>query len=98
MSTKLKSVADHILSTSTGRAGGAPGVVAVVTSKTENIYEGCSGVRSLGSEAPMTMDSVMAIFSTTKAITATAIMQLVEEGLLSLNDPAKKIRARDCRD
>ena len=90
MSTKLKSVADHILSTSTGRAGGAPGVVALVTSKTENIYEGCSGVRSLGSEAPMTMDSVMAIFSTTKAITATAIMQLVEEGLLSLNDPAKK--------
>jgi len=90
MSAKLKSVADQILAITTGRAGGAPGVVAVATDRNENTYEGCSGVRSLGSEGAMTMDSVMAIFSTTKAITGTAIMQLVEEGLLSLHDPAKK--------
>jgi methyl acetate hydrolase len=90
MSAKLKSVADQILDTTTSRAGGVPGVVAVATDRNGNIYEGCSGVRSLGSEGAMTMDSVMAIFSTTKAITGTAIMQLVEEGLLSLHDPAKK--------
>lgn len=90
MSAKLKSIAGQILATTTGRAGGAPGVVAVATDRNGNIYEGCSGVRSLGSEGAMTMDSVMAIFSTTKAITGTAIMQLVEEGLLSLHDPAKK--------
>ena len=35
-------------------------------------------------------DSVMAIFSTTKAITGTALMQLVEEGKVSLGDAAKK--------
>ena len=90
MSAKLKSIADQILAITTSRAGGVPGVVAVATDRNGNIYEGCSGVRSLGSEGAMTMDSVMAIFSTTKAITGTAIMQLVEEGLLSLNDPAKK--------
>ena len=90
MSAKLKSVADQILDTTTSRAGGVPGVVAVATDRNGKIYEGCSGVRSLGSEGAMTMDSVMAIFSTTKAITGTAIMQLVEEGLLSLHDPAKK--------
>ena len=90
MSAKLKSVADQILAITTSRAGGVPGVVAVATDRNGNIYEGCSGVRSLGSEGAMTMDSVMAIFSTTKAITGTAIMQLVEEGLLSLHDPAKK--------
>ena len=90
MSTQLKKVADQILHATTGRAGGAPGVVAIATDRKANIYEGCSGVRELGNRQAMTMDSVMAIFSTTKAITGTAVMQLVEEGLLNLSDPAKK--------
>ena len=38
----------------------------------------------------MTADSVFAIFSTTKAITGTAVLQCVEEGLLDLDAPAKK--------
>ena len=37
----------------------------------------------------MTTDTVFAIFSTTKAITGTAIMQCVEEGKLDLDAPAK---------
>jgi methyl acetate hydrolase len=37
----------------------------------------------------MTTDSVFAIFSTTKAITGTCVMQCVEEGLLDLDAPAK---------
>ena len=38
----------------------------------------------------MTTDTVFAIFSTTKAITGTAVLQLVEEGKLDLDAPAKK--------
>ena len=38
----------------------------------------------------MTTDSVFAIFSTTKAITGTAVLQLVEEGRLDLDAPAEK--------
>ena len=38
----------------------------------------------------MTTDSVFAIFSTTKALTGTCIMQLVEEGRISLTDDAGK--------
>ena len=38
----------------------------------------------------MTTDSVFAIFSTTKAVTGVTVMQLVEEGKISLSDPAKK--------
>ena len=38
----------------------------------------------------MTTDSVFAIFSTTKAITGTACLQLVEDGKLDLDAPAKK--------
>jgi methyl acetate hydrolase len=37
----------------------------------------------------MTADTVFAIFSTTKAITGTAVLQLVEEGKLDLDAPAK---------
>lgn len=38
----------------------------------------------------MTLDSVFAIFSTTKAVGGTAVMQCVEEGLLDLDAPAKE--------
>ena len=38
----------------------------------------------------MTTDSVFAIFSTTKAITGTAVLQLVEEGRLDLDAPASR--------
>jgi methyl acetate hydrolase len=43
----------------------------------------------LGSGRAMTTDTVFAIFSTTKAIAGTAVMQCVEEGKLDLDVPAK---------
>lgn len=90
MSDKLKTAADTVLEYTVGRAGGAPGVVAMVTNRNANTYEGCAGRRELGKDQPMTLDSVMAIFSTTKALTGTCIMQLVEEGKIGLGDAAKK--------
>lgn len=62
----------------------------MVTDREGNIYEGAVGVRELGKETPMTTDTVFALFSTTKAITGTALMQLVEEGRVRLDDPVKK--------
>jgi methyl acetate hydrolase len=90
MKMSLKQAADAALDTTVNVAGGVPGVVAMATDRTANIYEGAMGKRELGKDQPMTTDSVMAIFSTTKAITGVAVMQLVEEGLVSLSDPAKK--------
>jgi methyl acetate hydrolase len=90
MNDKLKAAADAVLGTTVAAAGGAPGVVAMVTDRNGNLYEGAAGRRELGKDQPMTTDSVMAIFSTTKAITGTALMQLVEEGKVNLADPAKK--------
>jgi methyl acetate hydrolase len=66
-----------------------PGVVAMATDRRGSIYEGAAGKRVLGQDADMTTDSVFAIFSTTKAITGTAALQLVEEGKLDLDAPAK---------
>jgi len=90
MNDKLKQAADTVLANTVGCAGGAPGVVAMVTDRKTNVYEGAAGRRSLGGDAPMTTDSVMAIFSTSKAITGTTLMQLVEEGQVRLDDPVRK--------
>ena len=66
-----------------------PGVVAMLTDRQRTIYEGASGKRRLDHDADMTTDTVFAIFSTTKAITGTAALQLVEDGKLDLDAPAK---------
>jgi methyl acetate hydrolase len=62
----------------------------MATDRDANVYEGAAGVRRLGADQPMTTDTVFAIFSTTKAITGTAVLQLVEEGRLDLDAPARE--------
>ncbi|OQP87653.1 1,4-butanediol diacrylate esterase [Rhizobium rhizosphaerae] len=85
----LKSAADALLAQCVSATPAVPGVVAVATDRNGNIYEGTAGLRSLDGEQAMTADSVFAIFSTTKAITGTACLQLVEDGLLDLDAPAR---------
>ncbi|MFM2279222.1 MAG: hypothetical protein RLZZ444_1453 [Pseudomonadota bacterium] len=89
MNISLKTRLDRVLSDVTGDGVRVPGVVAMVTDRNADIYEGAAGVRRLGSPEPMTADTVFAIFSTTKAIAGTAVMQCVEEGLLDLDAPAR---------
>src|ERR1700738_4299561 len=68
-----------------------PGVVAMAATTKDVIYQGAFGKRDLSKDAPMTADSVFWIASMTKAITAAAGMQLVEQGKLSLDEPIGKI-------
>lgn len=89
MTTALKPSADAILQRLVDANPGVPGVVAVATDREGDIYAGAAGKRQLGGDADMTPDSVFAIFSTTKAIAGTVCLQLVEEGLLDLDAPAK---------
>ncbi|QOZ22591.1 serine hydrolase [Bradyrhizobium sp. CCBAU 51753] len=89
MSTNFSAAADAILDGVVTSNPRVPGVVAMVTDRHRNIYEGAAGKRRLDQPADMTTDSVFAIFSTTKAITGTAALQLVEEGKLDLDAPAK---------
>ncbi len=86
---KFRQTADQVLQQNVGRFGGSPGVVAMATDRSGNFYEGAAGKRELGKDAPMTADSVFAIFSTTKALCGVTVMQLVEEGKIKLSDPAK---------
>ncbi len=81
---------DNLLTAGVDR-GDVPGVVAIVVSGEGTLYEGAFGERALGGGVSMTMDTVFAIASMTKAITATAAMQLVERGQLKLDEPASDI-------
>lgn len=69
----------------------APGAVAIVVNRDGVVWEGGAGERVLGSNTPMTTDTVGAIFSMTKAITGAAAMQLIEQGKLNLDTPAGDI-------
>jgi methyl acetate hydrolase len=68
-----------------------PGVVAIAADSKEVIYQGAFGKRDLSKDDAMTPDSVFWIASMTKAITAAAAMQLVEQGKLSLDAPIGKV-------
>jgi methyl acetate hydrolase len=81
--------ADAILERAVRAEAPVAGVVAMVTDRDGTVYEGAAGSRRLGGEQAMTTDTVFALFSTTKAVTATAVLQLVEEGRLDLDAPAR---------
>ena len=87
--SRLKTCLDSVLDQCVHRHGGVPGVVAMATDRRGNFYEGAAGTRELGQDRPMTTDAVFAIFSTTKALAGTCILQLIEEGRIKLTDPAK---------
>ncbi len=89
MGNGLTAAADAVLDGVVSGSPRVPGVVALATNREGNIYEGAAGLRSLGNGQAMTTDTVCAIFSTTKAIAGTACLQLVEDGRLDLDAPAK---------
>jgi methyl acetate hydrolase len=72
-------------------AGEIPGVVATVGTSRDVIYHAAFGKRDLSKDQPMTTDSVFWVGSMTKAITAAAAMQLVEQDKLSLHEPIGKL-------
>jgi len=87
--SNLKSI-DAILSRAV-ESKAMPGVVTVAATDKGVLYEGAFGTREVGKDAPMTLDTVVWIASMTKAITATAAMQLVENGKLGLERPASEV-------
>jgi len=72
------------------RDGVYPGVVAVVATKDRILYEGAFGLMDVGKQKPMQKQTIFRIASMTKPVTSAAIMMLVEQGKLSLDDPVSK--------
>jgi methyl acetate hydrolase len=63
-----------------------PGAVALVVDADGIVFESAHGLRDVAGGVAMTTDTIFRLASMTKPIAATAIMMLVEEGKLSLDD------------
>ena len=70
--------------------GTLPGAVVMVGRKGKVAHFDAIGRQGPASDAGMRPDSVFRIFSMTKPIVSVAIMQLVENGQLLINDPLSK--------
>ncbi|MHB1307705.1 MAG: serine hydrolase domain-containing protein [Limisphaerales bacterium] len=70
--------------------GQVPGVVALVARHGKIVYHKAFGSADNAANRPLHRDDIFRIASQTKAITATAVMMLWEEGRFQLDDPISK--------
>ena len=66
--------------------GDLPGLITQVYRRGERVHTGVSGHMDLERGVPMREDAIFRIYSMTKPITSVALMMLVEEGLIGLDD------------
>jgi len=83
------SALSKFLTDATGR-GDVPGVVVTVVNRDGVLYHDAFGKSSTLRNAPMAKDTIFNIASMTKAVTSVAIMMLVDEGKLKLDDDVAK--------
>ncbi len=64
-----------------------PGMVALVVDADRVVYTGAFGRQDVARGVPMANDSIFRIASMTKPVTSVAVMMLVQEGDIGLDDP-----------
>jgi hypothetical protein len=81
---------DHVLRQAAD-SNTVAGVVALGATEKGVVYEGAFGKADMNAGSKISPDTVFWLLSMTKAITATACMQLIEHGKLQLDQPASQI-------
>ena len=71
-------------------AGDMTGAVAIVARKGKIVHLTAQGVMDLESKQPVTPATMFRIASMTKPVTSLAIMMMIEEGKVRLNDPISR--------
>jgi CubicO group peptidase (beta-lactamase class C family) len=71
-------------------AGKIPGAIVLIEQRDQPIYFKTFGLRDNDTGAPMTPDTIFPIHSMTKTITSFAVMMLIDQGRLRLDDPLAK--------
>jgi CubicO group peptidase (beta-lactamase class C family) len=66
------------------------GAVTLVANRDRIVSLQAVGYRDISSKSPMPTNAMFWIASTSKPLTTTAVMMLVDEGKISLNDPVEK--------
>ncbi|KAF4449512.1 hypothetical protein F53441_7225, partial [Fusarium austroafricanum] len=80
---KVRSIIDNACA---DQNTGIPGTTVVLVDKNGETFAHSAGTRGLGTNEPMTLDNVFWIASCTKMLAGVAVMQLVEQGKLNLDD------------
>jgi CubicO group peptidase (beta-lactamase class C family) len=70
--------------------GDTPGVVELVVSRDTVLFLGAAGRFDMAKNTPMPTNAIFQIASMTKPVTSVAIMALMEQGRLTLDDPVSK--------
>jgi CubicO group peptidase (beta-lactamase class C family) len=85
---KLERIGDYLRNEiATGKI---PGAIMLIQQHGTPVYSECFGVRDVVGKRPMTENTIFRLYSMSKPITSVAIMMLVEDGKLSLDDPIEK--------
>src|SRR5688572_12567120 len=70
--------------------GDVPGVVTLIVAPGGVLYMGAAGKQDVARGVAMSADSIFRIASMTKPVTSVALMMLVEQGKVQLDDPVAK--------
>ena len=70
--------------------GAIPGALTMVWRDDELVWRGMAGSMDLGRQTPMREDAIFRIYSMTKPVTAVALLMLLEEGQIGLDDPVSR--------
>ena len=86
MSSARLTLLDHVMKRRYVDGGYLPGMLTQVYRKGHLVHTGICGHMDLERGKPMREDAIFRIYSMSKPITAVALMMLVEEGLIGLDD------------
>jgi D-alanyl-D-alanine carboxypeptidase len=68
-------------------SGAAPGIQCLVLTADSTLFSYAGGWADIASSRPMQDSTTMMLYSMSKTFTAAAVLQLVEQGTISLDDP-----------
>lgn len=81
---------DGFLQSAYLESGRLPGAVLHVLHRGQTVHRSVQGFADVASRRPYTDDSIFRIYSMTKPIVSIALMMLVEEGRLQIDDPVHR--------
>jgi CubicO group peptidase (beta-lactamase class C family) len=90
LSTARLARLDEVMKTRYVDSGQLPGLITQVFRRGELVHTGMSGHMDLERDKPMAEDAIFRIYSMSKPITAVALMMLMEEGSIGLDDPVAR--------
>ena len=82
--------ASQILKTRYVDSGAIPGALTLVWRRGEVVHLGLSGFIDLERKTVLREDAIFRLYSMTKPITSVALLMLMEEGKIALDDPVHR--------